>query len=81
MGDFTDEEQATLGQVFNGVAHAECFDYSFMEGCTDYMDNMMDEMAGMMTETITSAWALFNLFYTIYVLLVNLELSFRLFVS
>ena len=53
MGDFTDEEQATLGQVFNGVAHAECFDYSFMEGCTDYMDAMMDDMAGMTTETIT----------------------------
>merc|ERR1712142_265803 len=53
MGNFTDEEQATLGQVFNGVAHAECFDFSFMEGCTDYMDAMMDDMAGMTTETIT----------------------------
>merc|ERR1719419_820115 len=53
MGDSPDEEQATLGQVFNGVAHAECFDFSFMEGCTDYMDAMMDDMAGMTTETIT----------------------------
>ena len=46
MKEYTEDEQADLNEMFNGVAHTECFAVMFEEGCGAYMENTIDAMAG-----------------------------------
>ena len=47
MKEYTEDEQADLNEMFNGVAHTECFAVMFEEGCGAYMENTIDAMAGL----------------------------------
>eukprot|EP00091_Calanus_sinicus_P002369 TRINITY_DN123_c0_g1_i9.p1 TRINITY_DN123_c0_g1~~TRINITY_DN123_c0_g1_i9.p1 ORF type:complete len:352 (-),score=141.07 TRINITY_DN123_c0_g1_i9:167-1186(-) len=47
MKEYSEEEQADLYEVFNGVAHTECFAAMFEEGCGAYMENTIAAMAGL----------------------------------
>ena len=43
---YTEEEQAALAEAQNGIAHIECFKEMFEKGCSAYMSNTVDSMAG-----------------------------------
>jgi hypothetical protein len=45
--DYTEEEQATLMSVMNGVGRTECFYHMFDESCGLYMSNTVAAMAGL----------------------------------
>ena len=47
MKEYSEDEQADLNEMFNGVAHTECFAVMFEEGCGAYMENTIDAMAGL----------------------------------
>jgi len=46
MKSYSDEEQQQLTELFNGVAHVQCFEKAFEQGCEMYMSNTIYAMAG-----------------------------------
>jgi hypothetical protein len=47
MKEYSEDEQADLNELFNGVAHTECFAVMFEEGCRAYMENTIEAMTGL----------------------------------
>ena len=46
MSKFSDEEAQALGAVMNGIARTECFKSISEKSCGDYVNNLIDSMAG-----------------------------------
>jgi len=44
MKSYSDEEKQQLTEVFNGVAHTECFKTAFEQSCGEYMSNTIAAM-------------------------------------
>ena len=47
MKEYSEDEQTDLNEMFDGVAHTECFAVVFEESFGAYMMNTIDAMAGL----------------------------------
>ena len=46
MSKFSDEEIQALSTVLNGIARTECFKSISEKSCGEYVNNLVDSMAG-----------------------------------
>ena len=51
---YTEEEMEQLMELFNGVAHTECFVTIFKTSCGSYVENTLASMAGSMAGSMAA---------------------------